>query len=329
MSLLILVIGGFRVMDGAITLGMLVAFQSLVASFLGPVHNLLGFGTILQDLQSDIARLDDVLANPQASAPAIAVNDDGPVRLRGDVELRNLRFGYNPLAPPLIDGLSVTIKPGQRVAFVGGSGSGKSTVAKIVAGLYQPAAGEVLFDGQPRASIASAVMANSLAVVDQDILLFAGTVRDNLTLWDPTVPEDQVVRACRDAAIHDDLVALPDGYDSTLSEGAANLSGGQRQRLEIARALCVDPAVIILDEATSALDPETEQRIDINLRRRGCSCVIIAHRLSTIRDADEIIVLDQGKIVQRGTHVAMMAQGGAYATLVHAGDAGIQGGDGA
>ena len=325
MSLLILVIGGFRVMEGALTLGMLVGFQSLVASFLAPVHNLLGFGTALQDVQSDITRLDDVLATRPAPEQ-VAADAEGLVRLRGDVELRNLRFGYNPLAPPLIDGLSVTIRPGQRVAFVGGSGSGKSTIAKIAAGLYEPAGGEVLFDGRPRASIPTAVMADSLAMVDQEIVLFAGTVRENLTLWDPTVPESHVIRACEDAAIHDDILALPDGYDSTLSEGAANLSGGQRQRLEIARALCVDPAVIILDEATSALDTETEQLIDFNLRRRGCSCVIIAHRLSTIRDADEIIVLDHGKVVERGTHEAMMAAGGAYSALVRAGDTGIEAG---
>ncbi|MEP7308764.1 MAG: NHLP family bacteriocin export ABC transporter peptidase/permease/ATPase subunit [Acidobacteriota bacterium] len=323
MSLLILVIGGFRVMEGALTIGMLVGFQSLVASFLGPVHALLGFGTALQDVQSDITRLDDVLATRPAAEP---VGAEGPVRLRGDVELRNLRFGYNPLAPPLIDGLSVTIRPGQRVAFVGSSGSGKSTIAKIAAGLYEPAGGEVLFDGRPRTTIPTAVMADSLAMVDQEIVLFAGTVRDNLTLWDPTVPDALVIRACEDAAIHDDIVALPDGYDSVLAEGAANLSGGQRQRLEIARALCVDPAVIILDEATSALDSDTEQLIDFNLRRRGCSCIIIAHRLSTIRDADEIIVLEHGKVVQRGTHTAMMAAGGAYSTLVRAGDTGIEAG---
>jgi NHLM bacteriocin system ABC transporter peptidase/ATP-binding protein len=325
MSVLILAIGGIRVVDGVLTLGMLVAFQSLVASFLGPVHNLLALETTLQDLHADINRLDDVLANPHVEPSSAVLTAGDPIRLRGAIELRSLRFGYNPHAAPLIDGFSLTLEPGQRVALVGGSGSGKSTIAKLVAGLYQPAAGEVLFDGQPRVAIPPSVMANSLAMVDQDILLFAGSVRDNLTLWDPTVPDDQMVRACQDAAIHDDLAALPDGYDSVLTEGAANLSGGQRQRLEIARALTVDPAVLILDEATSALDPETEQRIDANLRKRGCSCLIVAHRLSTIRDADEIIVLDQGKIVQRGTHAAMVATGGPYAELVHAGTSELEG----
>lgn len=326
MSLLILVVGGLRVMDGLLTIGMLVAFQSLVASFLGPVNSLLSLGSTLQDLEGDITRLDDVLRNPPSPSVETDADANAPVRLRGEVELRNLQFGYNPLQPPLIDGLSMTLKPGQRIAFVGGSGSGKSTVARLVAGLFQPSGGEILFDGKPRASIPAPVMANSLAMVDQEILLFKASVRDNLTLWDPTVPDDQIVRACRDASIHDDLVALPDGYDSLLAESASNLSGGQRQRLEIARALTGDPSFLILDEATSALDPETEQRIDVNLRRRGCSCLIIAHRLSTIRDADEIIVLDKGKIVQRGTHAGMMAAGGAYATLVHAGDAGIEAG---
>lgn len=325
MSLLILVIGGVRVIDGALTLGMLVAFQSLVASFLGPVHNLLALETTLQDLHADINRLDDVLANPHVEPPAQTFKEGDAVRLRGSIELRDLKFGYNPHAAPLIENFSLKLEPGQRVALVGGSGSGKSTIAKLVAGLYEPAAGDVLFDGQSRRAIPAAVMANSLAMVDQDIVLFAGSVRDNLTLWDPTVPDDQMIRACQDASIHDDLVALPDGYDSTLTEGAANLSGGQRQRLEIARALTIDPAVLILDEATSALDPETEQRIDEHLRRRGCSCLIVAHRLSTIRDADEIIVLEQGKIVQRGTHAAMIAAGGPYSELVRAGTTALEG----
>ena len=328
MSVLILIVGGMRVMDGMLTIGMLVAFQSLVASFLQPVQNLLNLGTTLQDLEADIIRLDDVLGNAQAPAPP-PVSADAPVRLRGALELRGVRFGYTPLSPPLIDGLSIAMQPGQRVALVGASGSGKSTIARLIVGLYQPQAGDILFDETPRAAVPGPVMANSLAVVDQEIALFRGSVRDNLTLWDPTVPDDQIVRACRDAAIHDDVVALPDGYDTVLTEGGANLSGGQRQRLEIARALTGDPSLLILDEATSALDPETEQRIDVNLRRRGCTCVIIAHRLSTIRDADEILVLDHGKVVERGTHGAMMAIGGRYAALVRAGDAGIEAGDAA
>jgi ATP-binding cassette subfamily C protein len=316
MAGLILVLGGFRVMDGALTIGMLVAFQSLATSFLLPVNNLMGLGAMLQDLEGDITRLDDVLQHPAPDAQPVPVDESSPVRLSGRLELKNLRFGYNPTQPPLVDGFSLTLEPGQRVALVGGSGSGKSTISRLVAGLYDPLEGEILFDGMPRDRIPESLMSASLAMVDQEILLFAGSVRDNLTLWDATVSDEQLERACRDAAIHDAVVALPDGYDTHLIEGAANLSGGQRQRLEIARALCGEPTMLILDEATSALDAETERLIDQRIRLRGCSCLIVAHRLSTIRDADEIIVLDQGKIVQRGTHAKMVAEGGPYVKLV-------------
>jgi len=316
MAGLILVLGGFRVMDGALSIGMLVAFQSLATSFLLPVNNLMGLGAMLQDLEGDITRLDDVLQHPAPDEKPVPVDESSPVRLSGRLELKNLRFGYNPTQPPLVDGFSLTLEPGQRVALVGGSGSGKSTISRLVAGLYDPLEGEILFDGMPRDRIPESLMSASLAMVDQEILLFAGSVRDNLTLWDATVSDEQIERACQDAAIHDAVVALPDGYDTQLIEGAANLSGGQRQRLEIARALCGEPTMLILDEATSALDAETERLIDQRIRLRGCSCLIVAHRLSTIRDADEIIVLDQGKIVQRGTHAKMVAEGGPYVKLV-------------
>lgn len=316
MAGLILVLGGFRVMDGALSIGMLVAFQSLATSFLLPVNNLMGLGAMLQDLEGDITRLDDVLQHPAPEPKPVPVDESSPVRLSGRIELKNIRFAYNPTQPPLVDGFSLTLDPGQRVALVGGSGSGKSTISRLVAGLYDPLEGEILFDGRSRDQIPESVMSASLAMVDQEILLFAGSVRDNLTLWDSTVADDQIERACKDASIHDDVVALPDGYDTRLIEGAANLSGGQRQRLEIARALSGEPTMLILDEATSALDAETERLIDQRIRLRGCSCLIVAHRLSTIRDADEIIVLEQGKIVQRGTHAKMVAEGGPYLKLV-------------
>ncbi|KYC37622.1 NHLP family bacteriocin export ABC transporter peptidase/permease/ATPase subunit [Scytonema hofmannii PCC 7110] len=321
----ILVVGGFRVMNGSLSIGMLVAYQSLTREFLEPVNNLMNFGSTLQELEADLNRLDDVLQNPTDSESDRTSESEGnPVhtiaqdsfQLQGYVELRNLSFGYSRLEPPLIEKLNVVLKPGYRVAFVGGSGSGKSTVAKLVTGLYQPWGGEILLDGIPRTQIPRSVLANSLAMVEQDIFLFAGTVRENLTLWDSTVPESDLVQACIDAEIHDLILNMPGGYDAPLLEGGVNMSGGQRQRLEIARALVRNPRVLVLDEATSALDAETELIIDRNLRRRGCTCIVVAHRLSTIRDCDEIIVLDRGKVVQRGTHEQLRTLRGTYARLV-------------
>jgi len=325
----ILLVGGLRVINGTLSIGMLVAYQSLTLSFLGPVSTLLSFGSTLQDLEADLNRLDDVLENPlDPEAERVITTGNGQLlapdrdsfQLQGYVEIRNLSFSYSRLDPPLIDSLSLTIKSGQRVALVGGSGSGKSTVAKLVTGLYVPWSGSILFDGIPREEIPRSVLSNSLAMVEQEIFLFAGSVRDNLTLWDPTVPLDDVIQACKDAAIHDLIALMPGGYDAQLAESGANVSGGQRQRLEIARALVRNPAVLVLDEATSALDAETELIIDRNLRRRGCSCIVVAHRLSTIRDCDEIIVLDRGKVVQRGTHDELRLQDGHYRQLVGAGE---------
>lgn len=322
MTILILAVGGFRVMNGALTIGQLVGFQALMTSFLLPVNSLVSLGSVMQLLETDLSRLDDVLRNPaEAEPPSLAGAMDswpGSYRLTGRVELRNVSFGYNPLGAPLIENLSVTVEPGERIAIVGASGSGKSTITKLIAGLYEPTSGEILFDDYPRATVPREVLTNSLAVVEQDFSLFEGTVSENITLWDGSIAAESITQACQDVLVHEAISAMPGSYGSRLLEGAANLSGGQRQRLELARALAANPSILILDEATSALDAETERLIDQNLRRRGCTCLIAAHRLSTIRNCDEIIVLDRGRVVERGRHDDLIRAQGAYASLLEA-----------
>jgi ATP-binding cassette, subfamily C, bacterial len=342
-TMLILGVGGWQVIDGKMTIGMLIGFQSLMTSFQEPVNQLMGFGATLQTLSGNLMRLDDVLANTtdsqleETTTRRIVSTEVGgdsqkfdypkeawigkldshvPVRLQGHIELRNITFGYGKVSKALVEDFSCVVKPGQRIAFVGGSGSGKSTIAKLVAGLYEPWSGEILFDGIPRQEIPRAVLVNSMATVEQEIFLFSGMVRDNLTLWDASIPDSQIRRACVDTRIQDVILAMPGGYNGELLEGGINLSGGQRQRLEIARSLINNPSILILDEATSALDGETEHIIYDNLRHRGCTCLIVAHRLSSIRDCDEIIVLDKGVVVQRGTHAELLKMGGFYAELV-------------
>lgn len=316
----ILGIGGARVVEGVMSVGALVAFQTLMANFHRPFGDLVRLGSTVQSLQAELARLDDVrqyaidpLFEPPARTDGSAKVVEPIDRLSGHLELRDVTFGFNrTLDEPLIRKFSLDLRPGRRVALVGDSGSGKSTIGRLVAGLYHPWEGEILYDGKPIDQIPREVFTHQVALVDDQAFLFSGTVHENLTLWDKTIPEADMHRAAIDAAVHRDLIGRRGGYHTRLAEGARNLSGGQRQRLEIARALIRNPALIVLDEATSALDPMTEAVVDDNLRRRGCTCLIIAHRLSTIRDCDEIIVLRQGRVIQRGTHDELMANVGGF-----------------
>ncbi|MFJ9824770.1 NHLP family bacteriocin export ABC transporter peptidase/permease/ATPase subunit [Streptomyces sp. NPDC101160] len=315
-SALILMIGGLRAVEGHLTVGLLVAFQALVTGFTAPIARLGGVAGRIQDFAADVARLKDVENFPVDPVHARPEPAGGTRRLAGHVELDRVTFGYSPLDAPLLTDFSLTVGPGQQVALVGGSGSGKSTVSRLIAGLYAPWEGTVRVDGRRLEDIPRGTLAASVAFVDQDVFLFEGSVRDNVALWDPSVPDEAVVAALADAGVLDDVSRRPGGIHSRVEQDGRNFSGGQRQRLELARALVRDPAVLVLDEVTSALDAVTERVVIDNLRRRGCACVVIAHRLSTVRDSDEILVLDRGTVVERGRHEQLVAAGGPYAELV-------------
>lgn len=315
-SAAILLIGGTRAVEGHISVGLLVAFQALVVRFTAPITRLNGVVGRVQDFAADVARLKDVENFPVDQLYSRREPPADTRRLKGHVTLENVSFGYSPLDKPLLRGFSLTVGPGQQVALVGPSGSGKSTVSRLISGLYTPWEGVIRMDGQRLDDIPRGALASSVSFVDQDVFLFEGTVRDNVALWDPSITDEAVAAALRDAALEDVFLSRPGGIHSPVDQDGRNLSGGQRQRLEIARALVRRPSILVLDEVTSALDAETEQIIIDNLRRRGCACVVIAHRLSTVRDSDEILVLDGGTVVERGRHEELMAAGGAYAQLV-------------
>ncbi|MBQ0002820.1 MAG: NHLP family bacteriocin export ABC transporter peptidase/permease/ATPase subunit [Treponema sp.] len=326
-SILILLLGVLRVIDGHLTIGMLIAFQSLQGGVSGPISEFVGLASELQTCKAELKRLDDVMEYPEEKKFKDEINEtvevnstqkkyQPAVKLQGELEIKNLQFGYSILEKPFIDGLNIKLKPGMRVALVGSSGSGKSTIAKIISSLYKQWDGEVLYDGKAITEINRIDFCNSVSIVDQDIFLFEGNVKDNITMWNTAISENDYIRAAKDACIHDVIAARPEGYFSKVEEGGANFSGGQRQRLEIARALATNPAILIMDEATSALDAVTEYQVDQNIRKRNCTCVIVAHRLSTIRDADVIIVLDHGRVVQSGTHKQLIKQNGLYKDLI-------------
>ena len=314
----VLIIGVWLIMRGEFSLGAVMMFQGFLTSFMSPAMTLVSAGQMIQEMRTEMERVEDVMEYPDD--PALEESDeaaDAPLeKLSGDLELRNVSFGYSSLEDPLIENFSLKLKPGDRVALVGASGCGKSTVSKLISGLYRPWSGEVLFDGKPGSAYPRDVISGSLAVVDQDIILFEDTIANNIKMWDGTIMDFEMILAARDAGLHDDIMQMPGGYQHRLTSGGRDLSGGQRQRLEIARVLAQDPTIIILDEATSALDARTEYEVVNSIKDRGITCLVIAHRLSTIRDCDEIIVLDHGKVAERGTHAELMKLGGAYADLV-------------
>ncbi len=316
-SMIILGSGVYLTMQGRFTVGMITAFQGFLASFTAPAGQFISAGQTLQEMRTAMERVDDVMEYPDDTILSDEPMEEGASykKLLGNVELKNITFGYSKLAKPLIEDFSFSLKTGQRVALVGGTGSGKSTIAKLISGLYRPWSGEILFDGVPLEKINRNVFTSSVGVVDQDIILFEDTIANNIKMWDESIEDFEVILAARDARLHDDIMQRPGGYNCKLIEGGKDLSGGQRQRLEIARVLAPDPTIVILDEATSALDAKTEYEVVKGIRDRGITCIIVAHRLSTIRDCDEIIVLDRGRIVDRGTHSELMEKCERYREL--------------
>lgn len=317
-SAAVMVIGVGLCMEGEFTLGAIMAFQGFLSSFMAPAMTLVSAGQTIQEMRTEMERVEDVMEYPQdpnySDSPLVDGADYS--KLSGTVELKNVSFGYSRLGKPLIENFSMSMKPGSRVAFVGTSGCGKSTLSKLISGLYQPWSGEILFDGKPMSAIDRSVFTGSVAVVDQDIVLFEDTIANNIKMWDNSIEDFEMILAARDAQIYDDIMARDGGFYGMLTEGGKDLSGGQRQRIEIARVLAQDPSVIIMDEATSALDAKTEFELVKAVKDRGITCIVIAHRLSTIRDCDEIIVLDKGKVIERGTHDELFAKGGYYTELI-------------
>ena len=314
----VLILGVWLTMQGKFTVGMIMAFQGFLSNFMAPAQTLISAGQTLQEMRTQMERVDDVMEYPDDNVLSEGPEDAEYQKLSGRVEMKNVVFGYAPLGQPLIRDFSMTVQPGKSVAIVGASGCGKSTVSKLIAGLYQPWSGDILFDAKPLSEIPSAVFRGSLAVVDQDIILFEDTIANNIRMWDSSIEDFEVILAAKDAQIHDDIVQRPGGYQYRLTEGGKDFSGGQRQRLEIARVLAQDPTIIIMDEATSALDARTEYEVVKAIRDRGITCIVIAHRLSTIRSADEIIVMDHGQIMERGTHKQLMENSDLYRQLVSA-----------
>ena len=317
-NIAVLILGVYFTINGKFTVGMIMAFQGFLGSFTAPAQTLISAGQTLQEMRAQMERVEDVMEYPtDANCDRDELSEDAEYsKLSGSVELKNVTFGYSRLAKPLIRDFNLTLKTGSRMAFVGTSGCGKSTLSKLISGLYQPWEGEILFDGKPIEKIDRSVFTGSLAVVDQDIILFEDTIANNIKMWDDSIEDFEIIMAARDAQLHEDIMQRDGGYSYKITEGGKDFSGGQRQRMEIARVLAQDPTIIILDEATSALDAKTEFEVVRSIKDRGITCIVVAHRLSTIRDCDEIIVLDNGEVVERGTHDELYAKDGVYTQLV-------------
>ena len=313
-SVAVLVLGAYLILQGDLTVGMLMAFQGFMGSFLAPVNELVNGSQKIVEMRSQMERVEDVMKYPEDHRDSEKEILQG--KLGGLLEMKHVTFGYSPIQPPLIEDFNLRVEPGHSVALVGPSGCGKSTLAKLISGLYKPWSGEILFDGRPIESIPNEELTNSVAVIDQNVVLFDDTIAQNIRMWDPSIEDFTLMMACNDAEIRADIVSRPEGFDTKIVKGGQNFSGGQRQRFEIATALAREPIVLIMDEATSALDPKTEDEVMKRIRRMGPTQIIVAHRLSTIRDCDEIIVMDQGKILQRGRHEELMAQEGFYRQLM-------------
>ncbi len=315
-NLAVLGIGVMLVIQGKFTIGMVMAFQGFLSAFMGPATQLISAGQSMQEMITQMERVDDVMSYQEDPSFSPREKKEEYQKLSGAIELKNVTFGYSRLGKPLITDFSMTVKPGQKIAFVGRTGCGKSTLAKLISGLNHPWSGTITFDGVPLEEIDRNVFTGSVSVIDQDITLFEDTISQNIKMWDDSIEDFEVTLAARDAGIYDDIVTRDGGFSHKLLDGGRDLSGGQRQRLEIARALSQDPTICIMDEATSALDAQTEHDVIRSINDRGITCIIIAHRLSTIRNCDEIIVMDKGKIIERGTHDELYAKGGAYTELV-------------
>ncbi|MBQ6555478.1 MAG: NHLP family bacteriocin export ABC transporter peptidase/permease/ATPase subunit [Firmicutes bacterium] len=312
----VLILGVYLVMQNKFSLGMILVFQGFLSSFTAPANQMISVGQKFIEMRTDMERIDDVMKYPAVIADKEESTDKELNKLSGNVEIKNITFGYSKLDEPLLKNFSLSVKQGQKIAIMGASGCGKSTVSRLISGLYKPWDGSITFDGKTFDEIDRNVFTGSVAVVDQDIILFEDTIANNIRMWDESIEDFEVILASRDAKLHDDIMQRPGGYQYKLCEGGKDLSGGQRQRLEIARVLAQEPTLVILDEATSALDAKTEHEVVNAINQRGITCIVIAHRLSAIRDCDEIIVLDNGEIKERGTHDALMKKNGYYAELV-------------